>query len=62
MLHAEDLERFRRMTPEARLKSFFYLCDMAWSFLERLPPDERRRRIELSRRLSRPLPPEKSGS
>jgi hypothetical protein len=45
----EDLERFKRMKPEERLKIGLDLTDSAWRFLLRLPPAEIQRRLELAR-------------
>jgi len=49
VLHPEDLERFRRMKPEERLKIGLDLTDFAWRFLLRLPPTEIQRRLDLGR-------------
>ena len=49
MLHAEDIERFRRMTPAERLKIGLDLTELSWRFLVRLPPEEAQRRLDLGR-------------
>jgi hypothetical protein len=49
LLRPEDLERFRRMKPEERLKIGLDLTDAAWRFLLRLPPAEVQRRLDLGR-------------
>jgi hypothetical protein len=49
MLHEEDLERLRRLTPAERLRIGLDLTDLAWRFLLRLPPEEAQRRIDLGR-------------
>jgi hypothetical protein len=50
VLHAEDIERFRRMTPEERIRLGLDLANLGWLFLERLSPEERQRRIDLMKR------------
>jgi hypothetical protein len=49
VLRPEDLERFRRMKPEERLKIGLDLTDAGWRFLLRLPPEEIQRRLDLGR-------------
>src|SRR5438309_1646294 len=36
MLHERDIERYRRMTVEERLKETFELSDLDWSYLDSL--------------------------
>jgi hypothetical protein len=49
VLRPEDLERFRRMKPEERLKIGLDLTDAGWRFLLRLPAEEVQRRLDLGR-------------
>ncbi len=49
VLHPEDLERLRRMSPEDRLRIGLDLTDLAWRFLMLLPREEAQRRLELAR-------------
>lgn len=61
MQHAEDLARWRAMTPEERLRIGLDLTELAWRFLERLSPEEAQRRLDLSRqRWNPPEAPEES--
>lgn len=57
MLHKEDLERFRQMTPDQRARIWADLTDLGWRFLRALPPAEAQRRLDLARR-QRWNPPE----
>jgi hypothetical protein len=50
MLKEEDIERFRRMTPDERARIGLDLSDLGWHFLMRLPPKEAQRRLDLARR------------
>jgi hypothetical protein len=50
MLREEDIERFRRMTPDERARIGVDLTDLAWRFLMTLPTEEAQRRLDLSRR------------
>ena len=45
-----QLEAFRKMTPGERWKLQVELMDAAWAEMEKLPPDELRRRLEYLRR------------
>lgn len=47
--HPEDLERWRAMSPADRLRIGLELMDMAWLFLQHLPPEEAQRRLDLAR-------------
>lgn len=49
MLHDEDIERFRRMTPDERARIWADLTDLGWRFLMALPPEEAQRRLDLAR-------------
>jgi len=51
MLHAEDIERFRKMTPDERAAIGVDLTDLGWHFLMRLPAEEAQRRLDLARRV-----------
>ena len=57
MQRAEDLERWRKMRPEQRLKIGLDLTDLAWRFLLRLPVEEAQRRLDLSRQAWNPPKP-----
>jgi len=46
----EQLEAFRRMTPEERWRITSQLMDLAWRTLVELPHEERERRLEAARR------------
>lgn len=46
MIGPEEIERYRRMTPEDKIREFVDLMDVAFAVLADLPPDERRRRWE----------------
>ncbi len=50
MTSREQIEAFRRMSPAERWKLQVELMDAAWTALQRLPPDEFRRRMEYLRR------------
>jgi hypothetical protein len=50
VIHSEDLERFRKMTPEERVRLGQDLANLGWEFLLRLPPEERQRRMDLVKR------------
>ena len=50
MLRDEDIERFRRMTPDQRARIAVDLTEFGWRFLQTLPPEEAQRRLDLSRR------------
>ena len=50
MLNEEDIERFRRMTPDERARIAIDLTDLGWRFLQALPPAEAQRRLDLSRK------------
>lgn len=45
----EQIEAFRRMTPEERWKITAQLMEFAWRSLLELDPAERERRLELAR-------------
>jgi hypothetical protein len=47
MLHPKDIERFRRMSPEERVRIGLDLADLGWQFLLTLTPEERQRRMDL---------------
>jgi hypothetical protein len=49
VLHPEDIERFRNMTPAERIELGFQLADMGWRFLRTLPPEEEQRRLTIAR-------------
>jgi len=49
----EQIEAFRRMTPEERWKISAQLMEFAWRSLLALVPEERERRLELARRQHR---------
>jgi hypothetical protein len=49
----EQIELFRRMTPEERWKITVQLMEFAWRSLLALAPAERERRLELARRQHR---------
>ena len=46
MTGPEEIERYRRMTAEDKLREFSELMDVAFAVLLDLPPDERKRRWE----------------
>jgi len=46
----EQIEAFRRMTPQERWKITKELMDSAWQRLLVLPAEERERRLEAARR------------
>lgn len=50
MLSEEALERIRRMTPAEKWAAVLELADYGWEMLQRLPPEERERRLEILRR------------
>lgn len=57
MLHAEDIERFKAMTPEERVRLGLDLANFGWLFLENLTPAERQRRLDtIKRKPWRPPP------
>lgn len=43
MLHPEDIEAFRRMTPEEKLEEWRALVRFSWKFMD-LPDEETARR------------------
>ena len=49
MQRPEDLERWRAMRPEERLRIGLDLTDLAWRFLLRLSVEEAQRRLDLAR-------------
>ena len=49
VLHPENIERLRRMTPDERARIGLGLTDLAWRFLMTLPPEERQRRLDSTR-------------
>jgi hypothetical protein len=49
----EQIEAFRRMTPQERWKITAQLMEFAWRSLLALDPDERERRLEAARRQHR---------
>ena len=57
----EDLERWRRMSPAERLAIALDLMDLGWLYLLRLSPEERERRLELSREPWNPPHPKGDG-
>lgn len=50
MLSKERLEAYRRMTPAERWAETLRLLEFGWEMLQRLPPEERERRLEIARR------------
>jgi hypothetical protein len=50
VLSPEQIEVFRRMTPEERWKITSQLMEFAWRSLLALDPEERGRRLEIARR------------
>ncbi len=46
MIGPEEIERYRRMTAEDKIREFVDLMDVAFALLADLPPEERRRRWE----------------
>ena len=50
MLSKERLEAYRRMTPVERWDEFMRLCQSDWDMLLALPPEERERILDASRR------------
>jgi len=46
---SEQLEAYRRMTPEERWKITVQLMEFAWMSLMALDPGERERRLEVAR-------------
>jgi len=49
MLHEEQIQALRAMTPAERLRLGIDLTDLAWRFLATLPPEEAQRRLDLRR-------------
>jgi hypothetical protein len=49
MLDEQRLERYRRMTPEERLREVEELMTFAWRSLLELSDEERQRRLDLVR-------------
>lgn len=45
MLSQEQIEAYRRMTPEERWEQVEALMSLAWSMLKELPEEERERRL-----------------
>jgi hypothetical protein len=56
MIDERMIESVRRMTPAERLRLGLDLMNFAWRFLDRLPIEERQRRLDLARRPWRPPP------
>jgi hypothetical protein len=56
MLHAEYIESLRQMTPEQRFEVADDLMRFAWDCLLLPPPEERQRRLDLSRQPWNPPP------
>lgn len=50
MIRVEDLERFKRMSPEERARLGLDLAALGWEFLLNFPPEERQRRMDLVKR------------
>jgi hypothetical protein len=46
----EQIEAYRRMTPQERWKITADLMELAWRTLLALTPEDRERRLELARR------------
>jgi hypothetical protein len=49
MLHPEDIQRFRAMTPAERLRIALHLRAIGWRFLLRLSKEEAQRRLDCAR-------------
>jgi hypothetical protein len=49
----EQIEAYRRMTPQERWRVTAELMEFAWRSLLALPPEERERRLEAARRQHR---------
>lgn len=49
MLSQEQIEAYRRMTPEERWEQVEALMSLAWSMLKELPEEERERRLARDR-------------
>jgi hypothetical protein len=47
MIGEKELQRYRRMSLDDRLREFDLLMDVSFEFLASLPPGERRRRWEV---------------
>ncbi len=47
MIGTKELQRYREMSVEEKLREFNHLMDAAFEFLSSLPPEERRRRWEI---------------
>ena len=47
MIGKEEIERYRKMTIEEKLREFDNLMDAAFEFLMTLPPEELKRRLEI---------------
>ncbi len=47
MIGEKELERYRTMPLEDKLREFDFLMDASFEFLATLPPEERRRRWEV---------------
>jgi hypothetical protein len=50
MRSRQQIEAFRRMSPEERWKITSKLMELAWRDLRRLSPEERERRLAVARR------------